>query len=190
MQDFNVYIPLKKNTNSELIGVASTLSIDRDEERMSDRALKMMVNDIKVKGVNLFENHEHGWQNTLGAIKDAELIDNEVNVKITLDDANTNPKIPMLLNKLARGIKLGLSIGGRVTDESWEYSKTLGKKMKVINGLELLEVSVVGIPSNADSYLTIPQAIAKSAKPLNIGSCPLCLGEIQKSKCKQCLTQF
>ena len=167
---FDFCIPLQKGIETDLIGVASTISVDRDEERMSERALKMMVSDIKTLGVNLFGNHEHNWENTLGVINDADLSGSQVNVKITLDDANTNPKVPALLNKLNKGIKLGLSIGGQVTSERWEHSKELGKKIKVIDGVKLLEVSVVGIPSNADAFVSIPQAIHKSAYKGRMGT--------------------
>lgn len=186
MNNFNIIFPLQKDVNNTLTGIASTTSIDKDEERMSDEALQMMVNDIKTQGVNLFENHEHGWQNTLGVIKDADLINNQVAIKIDLDDALTNPKVPMLLNKLKKGIKLGLSVGGNVLSYKWEYAKEFGKKIKVLDKVKIYEVSVVGIPSNSDSFLSISQAIAKSAKLPR--SCPNCFTETTKGECPLCLT--
>jgi len=186
---FNFCIPLKKDIGDTLIGVASTISVDRDDEKMSENALSDMVKEIKEKGVNLFGNHEHGWENTLGAVTEADLKENQMYIKTILDNPQTNPKVPMLLNKLARGIKLGLSVGGTVTKLKYEYSKELGKKIKVIDGVKLYEISVVGIPSNADSFLTIPQAISKSMKEKDLYNrqCSLCLGEIDKGVCKQCL---
>jgi HK97 family phage prohead protease len=191
-KSFSFYIPLSKNTGESLTGIASTLSLDRDSEKMSLNALKEMETDIKRLGVNLFGNHEHNWENTLGVIKEASLIDNQLFVDLTLDDPNTNPKIPMLLNKLAKGIKLGLSVGGQVMKEKWEYDKEANKKVKVIDGVRLYEVSVVGIPSNADSYLSIPTQISKSFKNTQqnvyISKCPLCYSNMEK-KCKLCLFQ-
>jgi HK97 family phage prohead protease len=175
MTDFNFILPLNKNVDDTLTGIASTTSLDRDDERMSEQALKDMVYEIKKNGVNLHEDHQHGWQNTLGVIKDAELINNQVQVKINLDDPSTNPKIPALLNKMKRGIRLGLSVGGNVQGFKWEYDRTAGKKIKVLDKVKIYEVSVVGIPSNADSYLSIPEAIAKSAKQKH-GDCYLCDG--------------
>lgn len=190
MKDFNFVIPLKKNIgpDADLIGIASTLSIDRDEERMSDKALSMMVNDIKRSGVNLFGNHEHNWENTLGFIKDADLIENQVKVKITLDEANTNPKVPMLLNKLKRGIKLGLSVGGTVTKDKWEYDKSVGKKVRILDEVKIYEVSVVGVPSNADAFVSIPNAINKSANLYN-NICPVCFDLMKGVKCNMCQYQ-
>lgn len=190
-ENFKIILPLKKEGNSgDLVGIASTLSVDRDEEKMSQKALLKMVNDIKEKGVNLFENHDHGWEHTLGVIKDADLIDNKVAVKISLDDPNTNPKIPMLLNKLKKGIMLGLSVGGNVTNFSWEYDRKLGKKIKVLDDVSIYEVSVVGIPSNADAFVTIPQAIAKSAKLPILKKCPNCYNKTEKEECELCLTKI
>lgn len=177
MADFNFVIPLQKDLNgNSLTGIASTVSVDRDDERMSSESLKMMVMDIKTAGVNLFGNHEHNWENTLGYIKDAELVDNKVQIKIDLDDPTTNPKIPMLLNKLKRGINLGLSVGGNVLSYKWDYDKTSNKKVKVLDRVKIYEVSVVGIPANPDSYLAIPSAIAKSIKKSNKTDtpCPSC----------------
>ena len=182
---FNVFIPLQKSNelNSELVGVASTLSRDRDDEKMSINALKDMVTGIKSLGVNLFGNHEHSWENTLGYIKDAELNGKQVDIKISLDDAETNPKIPMLLKKLEKGINLGLSVGGNVTKVKYDYDKVLGKKIKVIDGVDLLEISVVGIPSNADSSLSLTNAIMKSFEK----KCPLCNSMMFKGECQLCL---
>jgi HK97 family phage prohead protease len=190
MSDFNIIFPLNKDFSSnQLSGIASTTSIDRDEERMSAEALKMMVQDIKKQGVNLFENHEHGWQNTLGVLKDAELVDNKVSVSIELDDANTNPKIPMLLNKLKKGIKLGLSVGGNVENFKWEFDRSLGKKIKVLDKVKIYEVSLVGIPSNADSFVSIPAAIMKSAGFQKSSFCPVCFSnDTRNGVCDLCLT--
>jgi len=183
MVNFNVYIPLKKDSvPNQLIGVASALSVDRDGEKMSDNALEDMRRGILERGVNLFGNHEHQWENTLGAIHDCEIVDHKLIVKPTLDDPNTNTKIPMLLNKLAKGIMIGLSVGGNTTKEFYEYDKSVGKKVKVIDGVNLYEISVVGIPSNADSYLSLGQAIAKSAKDY----CPVCYSQMFEKGCGVC----
>jgi HK97 family phage prohead protease len=165
-KSFNFFIPLKKDalTSDSLTGIASTTVRDRDDERMSEKALRQMVEQINgLKGINLFGNHEHNWENTLGALKSATLIDDnsKVQISIALDDPSTNPKIPMLLNKLKRGIVLGLSVGGNVTETKWEYDAELRKKIKILDAVDIFEVSVVGIPSNPISFLSIPGQISK-----------------------------
>lgn len=181
---FKIHIPLQKDFSGDtLVGIASTTSVDRDTERMSQAALEMMEHDIKTMGINLFENHEHHWENTLGIVNDAQLIGDKLKVKIQLDDPTTNPKVTTLLNKLSRGIKLGLSVGGNVTSTRTEYDAKLKQKVKVIDGVKLYEISVVGIPSNADSYVSLPDMISKSIKSV----CPCCHAKMTSKSCPQCL---
>lgn len=186
MQKFNFYIPLKKEAQGSdvLTGVASTISIDKDGERMSTKALEDMKNTIITSSVNLFGNHQHDWENTLGVVNHADLIDNRLHVRIQLDDPNVNPKVKQMLTKLARGIKLGLSVGGAVTDEKNEYDRELGKKVKIINGVKLYEISLVGIPSNSDSFVSIPSMISKCYTDK---MCPLCFGKFWAGECEMCL---
>jgi HK97 family phage prohead protease len=184
--NFECYIPLEKNGETSLSGIASALSLDRDEEKMSENALREMEKEIMINGVNLFGNHQHDWENTLGVIKRAKIENSQLNIDIDLDNPKTNPKVLALLEKLKRGIKLGLSVGGAITKEREEYDKSVGKRVKVIDGVKLFEVSVVGIPSNADSFLTLPQAISKSAHRFD-SNCPICFSKMQKSEnCPLC----
>lgn len=188
--NFQFYIPLQKEIGQDsLTGIASAISVDRDGEKMSPRALEEMRKEIVEKGVNLFGNHEHQWENTLGVIREAKVENNQLLIKTILDDPNTNPKIVSLLTKLERGIKLGLSVGGQVTKEQYEYDKASGRKVKVIDGVKLYEVSVVGIPSNADSFLSLPQAIGKSIKDncQNADTCPCCFSKTFLGECEVCL---
>ena len=187
MGSFNIFMPLSKNKGENTLnGIASTLSLDRDEERMSENAMRDMEREIVINGVNLFEDHNHGWQNTLGVIKRAHIDNNELNVEINLDNPSTNPKVLSLLEKLKKGIKLGLSVGGAITKEYESYDKNLGKKVKVIDGVKLFEISVVGIPSNSDSFLTLPMAISKSAHRFDT-NCPVCLSKMNNfENCPTC----
>lgn len=145
-------------------GIASTIDVDRDTERMSEKALLKMKTEILDHPVNIFGNHEHEWENTLGVIKQADVTDRKFIVKFLLDDANTNSKIPALLNKLKKGISLGLSVGGKVLETKEEFRKDLGKKVTIIDDLELYEISIVGIPSNKECLMSMTGAIAKSLK--------------------------
>lgn len=197
---FKFYVPLSKNATSEefLTGIASTISIDKDGERMSEKALYDMAKDIMTIGINLYGNHQHEWENTLGAITKGQIINNQLHIDVTLDDPTTNPKIPMLLNKLKRGIKLGLSVGGEVVKAHKEYQKEEGRHINIIDAVKLYEISVVGIASNGDAYLSIPNQIMKSRKEpdivdkslsLNNNRCPLCYNPHVQKMCEVCLWQ-
>lgn len=186
MKKFKFYVPLSKDVNADdiLEGIASTTSIDRDDERMSENALNDMREQIMKMGINLFGNHEHSWENTLGVLTDADIQTNQLFVKIKLDDPTTNPKIPMMLNKLKRGIKLGLSVGGEVIKYKKEYVRNLDKEINVIDRVKLYELSLVGIASNPESFMSIPNQITKC---LYNRKCPVCLSLMKGSKCKTCL---
>lgn len=184
-KQFKFHIPLTKSANGEdfLEGVASTDGMDRDFERMSEAALYDMQREIITKGVNLFGNHEHNWENTLGVVKTAELEGTKLKVGIQLDDPEHNPKIPLMLAKLKRGIMLGLSVGGYVTKEKQEYNKELNRKIKVIDGVKLYEISVVGVASNPDTFMSIPAQMAKCFGE----KCPACYSKMITKKCEVCL---
>lgn len=150
---------------------------------MSPNALEDMRREVLERGVNLFGNHQHDWENILGGIPKGEINNNQLSVGIHLN--KSNPKYEQLLGTLnTPGVRLGLSVGGNVTKEYYEYNKSVGKKIKVIDGVQLYEISVVGIPSNYDACLNIGQAIAKCFNGSK--TCPVCYSEMNQ-KCEVCL---
>lgn len=178
MNRFRAYVPFSKSyeqvieaTSSSpreidyfIEGVASTVSVDRDEERMSEKALQKMRNDIKTLGVNLFVNHSHNLEDIVGTIVDADVYSTSLGIKAKMADPEVNPKAKLILSNQSKGIKMGLSVGGRVTKTKKEFNKDLNKEIDIIDDLELYEVSVVGIPSNKDCEISIGHQIAKSMK--------------------------
>lgn len=178
-----------------LEGIASTTSVDRDTEKMSEKALWKMKTEILDHPVNIFGNHDHNWENSLGVVKEADVRDGKFWVKILLDDPTTNPKIASLVAKLKKGIGLGLSVGGKVLDTFTEFDKALNKKVTVIDDLELYEISVVGVPANKECMMGIAGQIAKSAKlhkqeqNESKSICHLCFGEIEDGTCTRCFTK-
>src|SRR4030067_854037 len=122
------------NTNFYIEGVASTTDVDRDTERMSEKALYKMQRDILEQGVNLFGDHEHGWESTLGVIKSSKIDgSNKLWIQVLLDDPVVNPKVNALLSKLNRGFHLGFSVGGNVTETKKEFDKALHKDVTIID---------------------------------------------------------
>jgi len=203
MSDFKFIIPLQKSFDTTpnvdittgqigakeyiIEGIASTTSVDRDTERMSEKALKQMTDQFKTMKINLFSNHDHNWESTLGVIKDADLIDNKVKTRIKLENPEMNPKVKSLMSKMDTGIQLGLSVGGKVIDTFKEFNKVIGTHVNVIDSVKLFELSVVGLASNEDTTgtLSIPGAIAKSFYGINPAICPLCYNRTIFNKGKQ-----
>jgi HK97 family phage prohead protease len=136
-----------------LKGYASDTSIDRDNDRMSPKALNSMKSAIE-NGMNLFSNHEHGWKDTLGVISKAQQIGNGLYMEVRLEDPQKNKDVDLLLHKLDIGEKLGLSIGGDMVGSHTETDSSLGKNVRVIEDVKLYEVSLVGLPSNPNAYVT------------------------------------
>jgi HK97 family phage prohead protease len=158
-------------------GYASDSSVDRDGDRMSPKALKSMQEAITA-GMNLFTDHNHGIWDTIGLITKAENRGGYLWLEARLENPEINPKSAALLHKMEIGEKVGLSIGGDMVGSHWEEDKALGKKVRVIDDVKLYEVSVVGLPSNANAYLL--GATYKSlgslfiAKEVHKMSCGLC----------------
>lgn len=176
-------------------GVASTTDIDRDDERMSETALQKMLDTLQKRVINVFGNHEHHWENSLAVIVESKLsLDGKsLFIKALLDDPTTNPKIPLLVNKGKKGFGLAFSIGGRALSASKEVDKKSGKKVNVIDDIEIWEVSVVGIPSNRECTASITAQIAKclnTSQPVEttgvLKDCPLCLAKTVQFPCGEC----
>lgn len=174
MREFEFFIPFQKapildpaTGYQHLHGIASTMDVDRDIEQMSPRALNKMIKTINTGKVNLFMDHEHDALNAIGVLERAWLgpdqTSAQTDIRLENSDSPMSP-VPYLLDKLSSGINLGLSVGGRVTEQHDEYDKKSGQKIGVIDDVELYEVSVVGIPSNPFAGLSIEGQIAKSAK--------------------------
>ncbi len=133
-------------------GYASDVSIDRDGDRMSSKAIQIMKNSVE-GGMNLYTDHEHGLFDMLGVLCKAEDRNGRLWVETRLEDPELNPKTKLFLHKLDIGEKIGLSIGGDMKAHHYEEDKRLGKRVRVIDDVVLYEISAVGIPSNAGAYL-------------------------------------
>lgn len=187
MQKFNVYLPINKSfskgaaklietsadgsiqrTRYQISGIASTSCVDRDMEVMSKGCLLKMQDQINKKKLPIFGNHEHNWENMLGYADKAQMIGDDLVITITTTYEDLNPKIHQLAGNLEAGLPLALSIGGKVLDSKDVFNQQAGKKIKVIEDVDLLETSIVGIGANQEAFLasklSLPEQIAKSLK--------------------------
>ena len=140
-----------------LRGVASDDKIDRHGERFSKNALARMAETAKAN-LTLFGDHFHSWENTLGRAAEAAINpQGQFEVVFQLEGEEAQPKIRQLWAKLKGKAKLALSVGGRILKTFIEDDG--GRQVRVLDDIELLEVSIVGIPANPRTWV---EAIVKS----------------------------
>lgn len=138
-----------------ITGLASSTAKDLDGERVSLKALEQMYN--QVKGLSLFSEHEHHLKSILGVITDAELKGEELYIT-----AEILPEHKMFVKGLIdSGISLGFSIGGIAKFD--ENDKNL------MSDFQLLEVSLVSLPANWQSFGTIVEEKSVTCKCLTDG---------------------
>lgn len=153
-KEFKVYSPLTaksvksfthKSEDSEdrilLEGVASTTSRDLHDEIVSSSAIESMSE--QALELNIHGDHWYGLDDVIGAIKDATVEDKQLKIKFLI----TKKYTPDIKDLLDTGVRLGLSIGGYVT--------AYDEKNRIINEIELHEISLTAMPANWDTFGTV-----------------------------------
>ena len=153
-KEFKVYSPLtaksvksftSKSEESEdrilLEGVASTTSRDLHDEIVSSSAIESMSE--QALELNIHGGHWYGFDDVIGAIKDATVEDKQLKIKFLI----TKKYTPDIKDLLETGVRLGLSIGGYVT--------AYDEKNRIINEIELHEISLTAMPANWDTFGTV-----------------------------------
>ncbi len=143
-------------------GIASTTNIDHDKERMSEHSLKSMANIINTDSVPLRLEHQKEDAAIIGKVFSATLDErNQLWIKARLD--KSHPAASLLYKSLKEGVKLGLSVGGRVKRAIKELSESTGQMVKTFYDVTLDEVSVTQRPANYDSWL-VRKSIVKDGE--------------------------
>ena len=154
---FKVYSPLTSKSVENFItksdeatgerilleGVASTTSRDLQDEIVSKEAIESMAEQAMMKGLNIHGDHWYNLADVIGAIKDATVEDEQLKIKFLI----TKKYTPDIKDLLETGVKLGLSIGG--------YVKSYDEKNRIINAIELHEISLTAMPANWDTFGTV-----------------------------------
>lgn len=161
MEDFNILVPFEKSTDSEgtlkmFGGIASSTSVDRDDERMDKSVLNKIATQLK--GATVFFNHDIKG---LGVGKVIDSIEKGENVEISVVPTKAKG-MSDVVTQINEGILKSFSIGGRILKVEEEFDNALNKDIRVIKDVEMYEVSVVGVPANKDA--SILSYMAKSLK--------------------------
>ena len=158
-KEFKVYSPLtsksvdrfltkSEESNSDerilLEGIASTTSRDLHDEIVSSAAIDSMAE--QAMALNIHGDHWYDLADVIGAIKESTVEDKQLKIKFLITKRHT----PDIKDLLETGVKLGLSIGGYVTNYD--------EKNRIINAIELHEISLTAMPANWDTFGTVSTA--------------------------------
>lgn len=157
LKEFKVYCPMtvksidKDGDDLIISGIASTLNKDLDNEIVTENALESLCK--QATALNLHIDHEHSIKGIIGTIIDAVIKDHKLYITAKI--------LPEFADKLKQsldfGINYGFSIGGIPTYSESNYT--------LIDDFKLLEISLVALPANWDSFSTV------EAKGLVTGPC-------------------
>lgn len=152
-----------------IAGAASSNVRDRYGDTMSAQCQASML--TQAKGLTMFGNHDYdvpedvfGKCATSQLSTESDIIDLDIEMQI----AQSNPRAVKsweLINK--DGVTLAFSIGGIILEAEIDEDNDDGSSWwppLIINDLELLEISLVGIPANPRAYTrSFIEDIKKSA---------------------------
>lgn len=159
MQSFNFFIDAltveKSDNDSGLYigGVCSTSDKDLQNEILSVDALKSMVADQDE--VVLTNSHKAEADNIIGRVVAKHLDENNrLVIKAQIDEED--PKVVSLWNKVAKGYKMGFSVGGKILKASNGFAQGASR---VISGVKLDHVMLTRKPVNPNTFAV---ALAKA----------------------------
>jgi hypothetical protein len=136
-------------------GYAATNDLDRQGDVITFSAMKAAAEDLKTNSAVFYE-HKHD-QPPIGKVLDAGVDDNGLWVEVMV--SKTKPDIWQLIQE---GILSKFSIGGKVKTSKKEMDKTSGKEFNLITGMDLFEVSIVGLPANPQATFSASKSIVQS----------------------------
>jgi HK97 family phage prohead protease len=155
--EFEVRLPLAKTWRDDegglwVEGVASSTCVDRQSERMSVAAIERMSMSA---GLRLLPNHRAAPVRGLGAIEECWADNDEFRVRGRLDESN--PEARRLYERLKRGRRYGLSVGGRVRAAHWECDPVSERKVRVIDEVALDHIALCKLSeaANPNTYLSV-----------------------------------
>jgi hypothetical protein len=162
-QDFKFILNLTKGYKTDdgrlfVEGIASSTNLDLTGERMSPDAIKAMATSIEQGLVEFRSEHKSDWDSLFGEVVEMGVTDDyQLTYKAELDPGFS--KSHDLLHALAKGKKLGVSIGGQVVKAGMEYVEELKRSVYTYFDIILKEISVTSQPANPDAWVS---TIAKS----------------------------
>ncbi len=151
-------------------GYAATSDLDRQGDIILEQALKDAAQQLVTVNNTVFFGHCYDLQNSVGRMITADVDNHGLKVKIFVSSWDKELRI-----KLKEGVISKFSIGGRVlTDRTIPRHEAIAQglmqesqpfdSIKLIEKMELFEVSFVGVPANA--HAQVVETFVKSLQNL------------------------
>lgn len=124
-------------------GYATTYSEGTDGIIVTRGALESAVDDLKARPTVLFN---HNQDRPIGRVLEANVDDTGLRVKAVID-----PLEKEIREKIRFGTLSKFSVRGKITKQHEEWDEERRRTITYVDGLKLLEVSVVSVPAVADA---------------------------------------
>jgi len=148
---FKVYTDILKKSKKDgkrlISGYASTAALDRQNEVITIEALRQAANHL-LENHTVFYEHEH-QKFPVGKVVETGIDDKGLRVIVEISQT-----ADQLWTLIEEDILDSFSIGGRVTSSEEKVGKD-GKSYNEVTGIELFEVSVVGLPANPEAKFAL-----------------------------------
>jgi len=134
-----------------IVGVASSTARDKQNEKMSPRALQKMT---QFSGIDLLPGHHVDILSELGTVEKLWLDEDEkLYIEATLDE--DEPKAKKLYRNLQAGKKYQLSVGGRILAAKWAADGA--ETVRIIDDVQLDHIAITreGMAANPDTYIQV-----------------------------------
>ena len=163
---FKAYIPLVQKNGSfiieksdgvdqpksfYLVGEASNTKVDKADDRMSKNFIKSMKTQLQ--GLNVFAEHEHDIEKTLGYVSNVDGSDDMVVVETALENPTENSLVDKIIKKIAHGTKIYYSVAGKITKAYKKVDEALQKTVREIEDGIIYEVSLTALPEGDVSFV-------------------------------------
>jgi len=167
---------------------ASSSVEDLHGDTMTSSCVQDMGPQAKRKSMVIFLNHSYDVpEDVFGYVADARVVSRatdtdgsaifDLDLDIVLNEANDRAIATYAAIK-DQGVKLGVSIGALITDWKLKDEKAGWWGGLIIEGVNLLEASIVGIPANPRSWVQNAVRALKSILPAG----PVVVGEAGEEK--------
>jgi len=141
-------------------GFASTIALDKYGDRITEKAQRKASKQLLYAGT-VFYNHLY-HENPIGKVMESKYrSDKETGKKGIFIKVGISKTAPDKWTLIEEGVLKSFSIGGKMKDTKWEDND--GKQERIVNEMDLYEVSVVTMPANDEaSFSTIAKQFIKS----------------------------